>query len=247
MKKVKCINGHFFDLDRFQTCPSCGAEPVGEPSPAVPKNKEQAPLTAALMQEVDLGTVAVPVSPALEGDTHEASDATTLKQEIEGDYTAKDKPQQEGSLLKTGLAAAVEATESKNVPAMPKTVAYYDMGELTPPVGWLVCIGGTYAGRAFECKSGRNRIGRGMDMDVCLSEDATISRDTHATIIYEPKKRIFYLQAGTSSGLTYCNGTLVFDHEEIHAYDKIELGKAMFLFYPLCGEKFTWDDYMEKG
>ena len=32
MKKVKCSNGHFFDADRFATCPSCGAEPVGQVS-----------------------------------------------------------------------------------------------------------------------------------------------------------------------------------------------------------------------
>ena len=37
MKKVKCSNGHFFDADRFATCPSCGAEPVGQVS--VPSDK----------------------------------------------------------------------------------------------------------------------------------------------------------------------------------------------------------------
>ncbi len=125
-------------------------------------------------------------------------------------------------------------------------MAYYDFNEVEPPVGWLVCVVGFYAGQAFQCKAGRNRIGRNLDMDIRLSEDPSISRDTHAIIIYDPKKRTFHLQVGTNGGLTYHNGNLLFDHDELHAYDTIELRDTKFIFLPLCGEQFTWDDYTKK-
>jgi len=46
---------------------------------------------------------------------------------------------------------------------------------------------------------------------------------------------------GNSRSLSYVNHELVFTHEELHAYDRITLGKAEFLFLPLCGERFDWD------
>lgn len=242
-RKVKCINGHFFDIGRFSSCPSCGATPIE--SSRIP----------------DKGTPGV-------GDSKTGGiclgypfpDPTGVGDGLSGEYAPKQESKPNGGdgptqistqteeiSGKDSLAGAVEATASKKTAALPKTMAFYDVREVEPPVGWLVCIRGIYTGRAFECKAGRSRIGRNLDMDICLSEDSSISRDVHASIVYEPKKRIFYLQAGASSGLTYHNGNLIFDHEELHAYDKVELGKTEFLFFPLCGEKFTWDDYMEKG
>lgn len=142
------------------------------------------------------------------------------------------------------LRDAVGMTASKSVSPLPKTMAYYGFNEVKPPVAWLVCVKGPYAGRAFECKTGRNRIGRDPGMDVCLTEDPAVSRDTHTIVTYEPKQRAFYLDPGTGSGLTYLNGDYIFDHKELHGYDKIELGGSVFLFLPLCGEQFSWSDYI---
>lgn len=274
MKKVKCINGHFFDADRFSNCPSCGAAPIG-PS-GIPEKSvvKHSPVTQPLHPPVGLkpptsqeyATITpssadryFPWEQELHTDVKKDASEDPVAVQNDGkiplsgaeqlaaeDNIAPDDTQSGGLLHGRTLADAVEATESKKTTALPRTTAYYDIGKVDPPVGWLVCIRGIYTGRAFECKAGRNRIGRNLDMDICLSEDLSISRDVHAAIIYEPKNRIFYLQAGTSSGLTYRNGSLIFDHEELHAYDKVELGKTEFTFFPLCGEKFTWDDYMEE-
>ncbi len=266
MKKVKCINGHFFDAERFSNCPSCGAAPVGlsgcQDKSAVTKpqmvtqplqppvglepseSKNDIPLVAGGQSHIDAAreklfeTVSLPDDSKHPSQHGQSSDAE--------DSLIQANIQTEGISAKGTLADAVESTASKRTTTFPKTTAFYDAGDIRPPVGWLVCIRGAYIGRAFECKAGRSRIGRNLDMDICLSEDSSISRDVHAAIIYEPKNRIFYLQAGASSGLTYHNGNLIFDHEELRAYDKIELGKTEFLFFPLCGENFTWDDYMEK-
>ncbi len=134
---------------------------------------------------------------------------------------------------KSGSSAALEKTK----------VVYDDYGN--PPVGWLVCVKGDHAGEAFECITGRNRIGRNRDYEIPILADRTVSRSVHATIIYEPKSRKFFIQAGGGDGLVYKNDDILFGHEELNLYDKITLGKAEFVFVPLCGESFTWDDYLE--
>lgn len=279
MKKAKCVNGHFFDIERFPDCPICGAGVTG--AEVAPEEKKVAgtdfhttPLWASAGAEdsfVDsVSPSSVPPKPSLEkrkslSDSREIfsgsvdelaptellqpNDLQTLENPNKAGAahaaTSITAPTEEPELV-TSLRAAVEATASKSTTALPKTMAYYDFDEVKPPVGWLICIKGVYVGRAFECKTGRNRIGRNGNMDICLLDDTSVSRETHALIIYEPKQRVFYLQVGTSDGLTYHNGNYVFDHSELHAYDKIELGKAEFLFLPLCGDQFTWDDYTKR-
>lgn len=267
MRKVKCSNGHFFDADRFETCPSCGAEAIGQVTPMKSQPVDRASMTQPLLPPAGIApvpnTADTPSSPGL----HNRCPSQTQFNSGSLEEIGRTAPPSLGTstthqkLLNTeeiaaqdienpitgALSAAIEATASKSAAALPKTVAFYDIGEVEPPVGWLVCVHGAYIGHAFACKAGRNRIGRNLDMDICLSEDSSISRDTHAVIIYEPKKRIFYLQAGSSTGLTYHNSELIFDHSELHSYDKVELGKAEFLFFALCGEQFTWDDYMGKS
>lgn len=252
MKKVKCSNGHFFDADRFATCPSCGAGPIGQAATPADRPIERLSSTQPLMPPAGMKVPPASADLTPDAEKHFPQDAEPLRsadifQNNKQVPPEESTPQPGSPGGSTELVAAVEATASTNTSPLPKTMAYYEAGEVEPPVGWLICIRGTYVGHAFACKTGRNRIGRNLDMDICLSEDGSISRDTHAVMIYEPKNRVFYLQAGTGSGLTYHNGSLVFDHSEIHSHDKIELGKTEFIFLPLCGENFTWDDYMTKG
>lgn len=145
---------------------------------------------------------------------------------------------------KSSLVQAVAATGHSMPSALPKTVAYYEFTEVEPPTGWLICVKGFYQGQAFMCKAGRNRVGRNPNCDISLTNDNSITREPHAILIYDPKQRLFYLQNGTGDGLVYLNGSLLFTHEQLHAYDRIQIGKAEFVFLPLCGEQFTWDDHM---
>lgn len=254
MKKVKCSNGHFFNADRFTTCPSCGAEPVGRMLSSRPI--ERTPSTRPLISPVGIDLPPVSAASASSTGTQSLQEERPLYHDTSPHHQNVSLPNEEPTSMPDlrsdnavegpSLKAAVKATASKSISSLQKTTAYYDVDEVVPPVGWLVCVRGAYIGCAFACKAGRNRIGRNLDMDICLSDEASISRDTHAIIIYEPQKRTFYLQAGTGSGLAYHNENLIFDHEEIQAYDKIKLGKAEFIFFSLCGERFTWDDYMMK-
>lgn len=119
-------------------------------------------------------------------------------------------------------------------------------GPVDPVVGWLVCVSGPHFGDSFSIVSGKNSIGRSTENKIVISGDNTVSRSKHALIIYEPKKRNFYLQPGDGSGLTYLNNDDVFETKIISAKDIIEIGSSKFMFVPLCDESFSWSDYEEK-
>lgn len=113
---------------------------------------------------------------------------------------------------------------------------------IDPVVGWLVCIKGPDRGRDYQIRSEKNSIGRSDSMDICISGDETISRNDHAFVVYDPKKNTFRIQAGLSRGLVYLNGEEVISSETMKAYDQIEMGESRFLFVPLCGENFQWEN-----
>lgn len=113
-------------------------------------------------------------------------------------------------------------------------------------VGWLVCIGGKSFGRCYEIYAEKNSIGRSEENRIVISEDDGISRVKHAFIIYEPKKRNFYLQPGDGSGLTYLNDEYITDSKKLKSHDIIELGGSKLMFVPLCSESFSWENYILK-
>ena len=66
-----------------------------------------------------------------------------------------------------------------------RTIGYYSPVRGNDYVtGWLVCVKGPEKGRDYRLHHGFNRLGRSMDMDVIFSEDRSISRDTHLSLIH---------------------------------------------------------------
>lgn len=123
-----------------------------------------------------------------------------------------------------------------------KTISIYADKEGGEPVtGWLVCVVGEHYGNSFELKSGQCSVGRDSSMDICLKKESSVSRERHAYIIFEPKKRQFILKSGDEKGLTYCNDELVMGMVTLNAYDRIQFGEAEFIFVPFCGEHFMWE------
>lgn len=176
----QCDNGHFYDENRFDSCPYCreGAG-VGK-------------------------TVAA------------------------------------GALGKTVAAmpggAIADTDRDKTVGIIKK-----DIG-IDPAVGFLVCIAGPNRGRDYKLIAGRNFIGRGAAMDVALTDDDTVSRESHALVTYDVKHNKFSLSPGQGRGITYCNDEQVEMVRPLKAYDIIEVGKSRLIFLPLCGEQFRWDE-----
>ncbi len=107
-------------------------------------------------------------------------------------------------------------------------------------VGWLVCVKGPDLGRDFRIRSEQNRIGRNSLMDICVPGDKRISRDTHATITYDPRHNQFRLAPGRARGMVYLNGRSLDAPAPLRSYDMIELGETRLQFVPFCGEDFQW-------
>ena len=112
---------------------------------------------------------------------------------------------------------------------------------IDPVVGWLVCVAGPERGADFRLRGEKNYIGRANTMDVCIARDETVSRENHAAVSYNPKKKTFKILPGEGRGLVYLNGDEVDGPMDIRHGDKIELGQTSLMFVPLCGEEFDWE------
>ena len=162
--------------------------------------------------------------------TQQTNEQTSLR-----DAISKASASNEG---KTMSYFSVATAEDKSA-AAPKS-------PVDPVVGWLVCIGGSHFGESFSIKAGKNTIGRNAENHIVLAQDNSVSRTAHASVIFEPKKRDFYIKPGDSSGLTYLNNEYIDETKKLTERDTIELGGTKLMFVPLCNEKFSWEEYLKK-
>lgn len=204
---VRCPNGHFFDLMKFQVCPYCG---VPASAPQMPPMQPMQPMPP--MQPMQPMQPMPPMPPM---------------------------PAPQGYYQPVGMPLQPPVVSNDE-----KTVSASMMAEMNkkPTVGWLVCIKGASFGKTYPIRENKNFIGRAATMDIMIEGDNSVSREKHGIITYVPKQRIFLAMPGESRELFYVNDKVVLENMELNPNDKIEIGKSLFLFVPLCGEKFSWDD-----
>lgn len=256
MKPVRCSKCKFFyDEDKYSSCPHCsdGAEaehaaPAAPAAPAPAEHREKSGFSfKPRKKEKPTHNNAAPEAPRAEAASSPERDIFSNTGAAERAHAAPAAPAPAPAApaaptpAKSPLKSAIQSADS-----MPKTVAYYNLpSDSEPVVGWLVCIKGDYLGESFNLKSGRNNIGRAGNMDIVLAKDGRVSRDRHAAVVYEPNKREFLVQSGESSGLTYLNDELLMGFKPFVQDDKLTVGGCEFLFKPLCGADFSWDQYIK--
>ena len=79
-------------------------------------------------------------------------------------------------------------------------------------------------------------------MDIAITGDESISRDKHAAVTFDPKKKAFWLVPGDASGLVYLNEELVNTPAALKPDDLIELGKTKLVLVPFISKKHQWDE-----
>lgn len=266
INKVQCVNRHWFNAAKYDVCPHCGAKPAGEKEAIATEREISSPKDRVEETGKKKGffwsknkekSAAQESKTAGVGDDY-ASDLNTIGLDFGNAVTQILSSQPEMELFnavgeentfypKTEVlmdpvptAVTGDIYRKKDIDDI-KTVSIYanELGE-EPVTGWLVGIKGNYRGTSFNLKAGVNVIGRDAIAYVCLKKDAQVSRGKHASIIYEPKKKLFYLGEGENS-LTYCNEELVCGMQELKPYDAIEIGGGKYLFVPFCGENFDWE------
>lgn len=216
MNLKRCNNGHFYDADKYTTCPHC--------NPTVSASE----VTVAMNPE-DMA----PEITATPSFGSEDSKTVSLQDAISA---AVEKPAPSAPAPSRPAAAPVQMDDAK-------TVSFYSNSFGTEPVvGWLTCIEGDHYGESFPLKSGRNFIGRNANMDVVLAGDMSVSRERHAIVIYEPKAKCFIAQAGDARELFYLNDNVVLNNEMMKNYDILSIGNEKLIFVALCGPQFCWED-----
>jgi len=76
-------------------------------------------------------------------------------------------------------------------------------------------------------------------MDICITEDDTITRENHCSVVFDPKGKVFYISPGEGS-ITYLNDKLLDDSGKLTEGDVITAGSTDLVFIPYCKEGRTW-------
>ncbi len=255
MKLTKCEKNHFYDSDKYKSCPHCGKTSSSTACVASSAVTGQRDSTLGGQRRVtgqpvvSFGFSQAPAR-SEDGERTEAiidgarRNSLLMETPVCQDAVVTDDEGDHDAGCESPLLKSVSEVRETVHYEETKTVAFYDNAE-EPVVGWLVCVRGEYFGMGFPIKTGKNMIGRSSRMDIALTKEVSVSRDRHAILIYEPKKKQFFIQPGEGNGLTYVNEDLLMVPQEIHDYDVIQIGNVAFALRTLCGEKFSWETYIE--
>lgn len=137
-------------------------------------------------------------------------------------------------------AADDEKTERFGADEYEKTIGIMKGALKTNPVvGWLVCVEGPERGRDYRIHAGRNFIGRTWKMDINIVDDRSVSRENHASVVYEPYSGEFMIVNGESIK-TYLNGVPVTEPMRLAEGDKIGIGDSVYDFIAYCKGERKW-------
>ena len=264
MNLSRCENGHFYDKDKYSSCPHCSG---GGSDDALTAVFTEGDATEAM--EAPQPVNSFPTAPMVGGGfPTSAFDADTPTEELADDIDTPTVSKVTEPMPTTDLIpddfdsdddfdktvaffddvftdTPAKAAEEKAAPEAPKAKHVVNKVK-TPCVGWLIALGGAHLGTDFRLKVGKNFIGRSPSMDVALTEDKSVSRDRHAVVVYEPKEHMYIVQPGEASTLVYKNEQVVLTPEILKAYDVITVGDVNLLFIPLCNKEFNWNQVLEE-
>ncbi|MBL7979031.1 MAG: FHA domain-containing protein [Bacteroidetes Order II. Incertae sedis bacterium] len=214
----RCTNGHYYDPTKHSTCPACGVDIDLGANFTRPNPAPFSPPTPPVALGDVGGTRKMGANPAV-------NPPSPAPPPIPSPSTPP-----MGGLQQAG-----------------RTIALYQGSKagVEPVVGWLVCVAGPDRGRDYRIRAERNFIGRAKSQHICIESDEAISREKHAILTFNPKKRTFKIQPGDSAGLVYVNDEDVDGPLELKPSDEIEIGRSKLRFVPLCGADFMWEELDE--
>lgn len=215
----KCKSGHWYDPNLFQECPHCK------------KDSEKLRLSLSEEEDEDDRTVSMmdlSLDAQLSGlKSAESSDLKSVEGSATGELSAFD----------FGIISSESLGEDDD-----RTISFWDFGLSRIPAvtGWLVGLNGEDTGKDFRLHTGKNFIGRSINMDVVLSEDKGVSREKHCSVTYDPKSNKFFA-SGEQGNTIYLNGTAMEGIQEIGDGDILTVGTTELAFVPYCKEERTWE------
>lgn len=232
----RCNNGHYYDGEKYAECPECsGAGANFGMGPAQAFDGDYA--------DEDSVTVALPRS---RGQGMQGSTASTVPLPRGKRKQADDWDDDVTVALPRNHGQGMQADDVTSALVRKPVKNTSGKQGFKPVVGWFVCIRGQDFGRSFALKLGKNYIGRAADMDVCLQGDESVAMKNHAVICYVPKQRRFAVEMGTSGRQFYLNRNVVVRPVWIKQHDILTIGNVSLMFFPCCGEHFSWEELIRK-
>ncbi len=255
MNLSRCQKGHFYDADKYMSCPHCESAGVNTALTAafaedltVPNYPNDDEMPRGNYDVISV-TPQMPPTPSAFPVANMPANSLTVDYEGAGDTPTE--------RLNPEIAQDSETDETigiydVNIFSTPSTEKVKNTTEKpvnkvgNPCVGWLIALGGNHFGTDFRLKAGKNYIGRSEKMDIALTKDTSVSREKHAILVYEPKEHLYIIQPGEASTLVYKNEAVVLEPTRLEAYDVINVGSVNLLFIPLCNKEFNWTTLIEE-
>ena len=240
-KVVKCSScNSYYNGAIYSSCPYCNVEATGAATHGADKSKGL------------LGFLGKKSSQGGEATAPSESIAISKTVSMQNSSSQKNAAGLSGPTvpLPEPHSNAPDMTLSQAISRSGRTVGKYisaGNGEsVAPVVGWIVAVKGSCIGLDFKLKSGRNKIGRSHEMDVKLLNDDSVSRNSVAVLIYDPKTGEFSIAPGESDSLCYVDGKALYSRVILTGYEKLEFGDKgynQYIFVPFCGSRFRWSDF----
>lgn len=219
----RCDKGHYYDGEIYGECPECRGMGQGT---AMQDYGDYA--------DEDSVTVALPRAGGFHRDPSGAGGRINGTPQAGGGQRGFS---QAGVFDDEPVTAALSHSAPKNPVRKPS---------LKPVVGWLVCVRGSDFGRSFTIKLGKNFIGRSPENEIVLRGDDSIAAEKHAAVYYVPKQRRFAVEPGTSGRPFYLNRNVIMRPVWIKQHDILTVGNCGLMFFPCCGEHFSWEEIIKK-
>lgn len=248
MNLVRCRNNHYYDAEKYSSCPHCGnaegrmGTAVGSRDGEMTVNLRSAGgdgASGGSPGKVSSGTLHLrtPGREAAVGMVDVAGAAGEAT--VVGESVLFGRPGDDADTL--GFFSGDRQETGETAPAFfsaPVPGGIKD--HFNPVVGWLVCTKGPDCGMSFNLYTGKNYIGRDPGMDICITGDRSVSRIRHAIVVYEPRKGQFFAQPGESHQLVYCNDELILSDVLLKDRDKLTVGRTELVFVSFCDASFSW-------
>ena len=222
---IKCENGHFYDADKFASCPHCN----------VTKQETKKEKNDSKVEDLD---TMVTVAKYLFG----GSKRFRKTPDVSGSIVKPPKEHLENEITPEMCQVQQMALGRQKKDDDQLTVRFQlPESGLEPVVGWLVCVTGKSRGKDYRLKAGFNRIGRNPDMDILLNGDRSVSRENHCAVVYDKKSNETFLTPGKGT-LTYFKGEMVREAKKLHSGDEIEIGENKYIFISFCEGERAWEE-----
>lgn len=258
MQYVSCGKGHYYNPEEHTSCPQCAREitaqgggfSIGATEPiggyqdgslgaTEPVNGYQ--VGGFTPTEPVNGCQSGGLAPTEPANAPQGMGSYTPTEPVNGWHSGGAATQKIHSTQES-VAGHVQGYDYTTFVGPEFTSSSFQQARIQPVVGWLVCVEGAAKGRDFRIHSQYNYIGRARHMDICIEGDSTISSERAAVLAYDDLQNLFSFAPVQGRNLVRVNGKAVLTAVELQAYDKLTIGKSVFLFIPLCGERFNWNE-----